>query len=120
MLSFSADIACNGLNDPIILNNNTNKMVQGFRSFNQMLTKKPLKRNLKNDTNKSIQAMLSYTGYFCRWHENHTGLSSCPRIRTVISARFSVTGLSCDAPITNKVESHVLDRCLHKKLSSMD
>ena len=55
--------------------------------------------------------MLSYTGYFLRWHENHTGLSSCPRIRTVISARFSVTELSCDAPIS-KVQSHVLDRCL--------
>ena len=67
--------------------------------------------NLKNDTNKSIQAMLSYTGYFWRWHENHSGLSSCPRIRTVISARFSVRELSCDAPIC-KVESHVLDRCL--------
>ena len=30
VLSFSVDITCDGLNDPIILNNNTNKMVQGF------------------------------------------------------------------------------------------
>ena len=40
-----------------------------------------------------------YTGWFLRRQENHTGLGVLLHTRTVILARFLVTGRSCAAPI---------------------
>ena len=50
-----------------------------------------------------------YTGQLSHQHENHTEWSVCSHIRTVDFGAISVTGRSCDAPIS-KVRRHISDR----------